>query len=277
VDYSELANRIKRARGLLPPDRSVELRPDDVMLVSYPRSGNTWMRFLLSNLRTPDSPATLDNLDRRIPGIYFTPSREIARMPSPRIIKSHEYFDPRYRKTIYVVRDPRDVAVSYYYYELRMGRADTSGVDEFAKSFVLDRVGARWWGTWAEHVGSWLGARQGADDFLLVRYEDLRANAFVETQRIAGFLGLGADRERAERAIAASSFDSMQVSEQTAGARRMDSQPAANEAIPFVRKGEVGSGREALSAESQRLIEETWAPQLAQLGYTANVAQGTSI
>src|SRR6266566_2478113 len=99
--------------------RGLTVYPDDTFLVSFPRSGNTWTRFLVCNLVNPDDPVTFVGIESRIPEIYDVPDRILRRFPRPRIIKSHESFDPRYRKVIYIVRDPRDVAVSYYEFQLK--------------------------------------------------------------------------------------------------------------------------------------------------------------
>src|ERR1019366_2584136 len=90
--------------------RAVQVLPDDIFLVSYPKSGNTWTRFLLGNLLNPDEGITFANVERKVPDIYAESKRTLKKAPRPRLIKSHECFDPRYRRVIYIVRDPRDLA-----------------------------------------------------------------------------------------------------------------------------------------------------------------------
>src|SRR5579859_8166001 len=99
--------------------RGLTVYADDTFLVSFPRSGNTWTRFLVCNLVNPDSPVDFAHLESRIPEIYDTTDRDLRAFTRPRIIKSHECFDPRYRKIIYIVRDPRDVVISYYEFQLK--------------------------------------------------------------------------------------------------------------------------------------------------------------
>src|SRR6516165_5909237 len=96
--------------------RGLTVFPDDAFIVSYPRSGNTWTRFLIGNLIYQDDPVTFANIEARIPEIYFNPDHVMRGLARPRILKSHECFDPRYRRVIYIVRDPRDVAVSFYHH-----------------------------------------------------------------------------------------------------------------------------------------------------------------
>src|SRR5215831_8538045 len=72
--------------------RGLTVFPDDIYLVSYPRSGNTWTRFLVGNLLNPDQPVTFANIEGRIPEIYFGPDRILRHLPRPRVLKSHECF-----------------------------------------------------------------------------------------------------------------------------------------------------------------------------------------
>src|SRR5581483_9049836 len=102
------------ALGTRPAGRGVTVLPDDVFIVSYLRSGSTWSRFLLGNLVHENHTVTFANLDRFVPSIVAVPDHRLRKLP--RVIKSHECFDPRYPRVIYMVRDPRDVAVSFYHY-----------------------------------------------------------------------------------------------------------------------------------------------------------------
>jgi hypothetical protein len=79
---------IKRGLRLHHPGRSLLILPDDIFLVSFPKSGNTWTRFLLGNLTHPEQPATFANIRRLIPDPSGTTKKDFDLMPRPRIIKS---------------------------------------------------------------------------------------------------------------------------------------------------------------------------------------------
>ena len=84
---------------------------DDVWIVSYPKSGNTWTRFLIANLTSGGERVDWTNIDRRVPDIYQGRDSLYQSLPRPRYFKSHEAYRPEYRRVVFIVRDPRDVAV----------------------------------------------------------------------------------------------------------------------------------------------------------------------
>ena len=115
----QLKFAFKYAFGLDRAGNRFTVYDDDTFLVSYPKSGNTWVRFLLANLLYPNEAVGFANINRLLPAPGVSPRRFLKSLPRPRILKSHEPFDVRFRKVIYLVRDPRDVAVSEYHFDLK--------------------------------------------------------------------------------------------------------------------------------------------------------------
>src|ERR1700733_6949193 len=156
-------------------DRNLAVYPGDTFIVSYPRSGNTWTRFLIANLVFPTESVTFANIERLIPDAAALSNRVLKRTPRPRIIKSHQYFDPRYRRVIYIVRDPRDLVLSYYNFHRKYQQiADNYPLADFVDDFANGRLISSDWGTWGENVASWVYTRQEQSGFLLLRYEDMK-------------------------------------------------------------------------------------------------------
>jgi hypothetical protein len=253
--------------------------PDDTFIVSYPRSGNTWTRFLVANLVHPEQSVTFINIERLIPDCEAMSSRYVKRVARPRIIKSHEYFDPRYKKVIYIVRDPRDVALSYYDFSRKYRHIEDSfPLTRFVSDFVAGRLSSFDWGTWGENVSSWFYTRNGRPEFLLLRYEDMLSNTVGELDKVARFLGIESSRERLTAAVERSSADRMRSLEATQGDKWVSTKDKRSD-IPFVRTASSGLWKEKLPAISIAEIESAWGPLMLELGYelTSSAPSGASM
>jgi hypothetical protein len=257
---------VKYLLGRDVADRHLTIFHDDIFLASYPRSGNTWVRFLLANLIYPNHEVGFVNIGQLVADPARASKKFLKSLPRPRILKSHYPFDPRYRKVIYVVRDPRDVAVSEYYLNLKKRRIDPNlSLDGFAVERFLAGNSSDY-GSWWENVGSWMVARKGDPSFLLVRYEDLLTQTVHELSRIAEFLSINADARHLETAVQRSCFDRMREIEQ----RETDLWEGTRDTrkdIPFVRAAKAGGWKNALSRESAEKIEAAWSPLMVSLGY----------
>jgi hypothetical protein len=241
--------------------------PDDTFVVSYPRSGNTWTRFLIANLVHPKENVSFLNIEKLIPDTSSQSSRALKRTPRPRIIKTHCYFDHRYRKTIYIVRDPRDVVLSNYDFQRKYRQIeDQYPLERYVDDFISGRLVSADWGTWRENVASWVYTRGPRKDFLLVRYEDLLDDAVSELGRIAQFIGADCSDSSLQRAVELSSADRMRALEK----REQDDWVATKSRrkdIPFVGRAKSGAWKTALPAVCVQQIESAWGDVMNHLGY----------
>lgn len=238
---------------------------DDVWIVSYPKSGNTWTRFLIANLVAGDEPVDWSNIERFVPDIYDNRDPHLRALPRPRYFKSHEAYRPEYRRVVFIVRDPRDIAVSYYHFVRKAHRLPPeASISEYMATFLEGRIDP--YGNWGENVGSWLGARRGTEDFTVVRYEDLLEDAEAQLARIADALKLATNYAQLRRAVENSRADRLRELEQSQrGAHKLlkTSRPD----IPFVRSATSGQWRTELPPEAVRQIEKAWGRVMSELGY----------
>lgn len=259
-------------------ERNFRVYPDDTFLVSYPRSGNTWTRFLIANLVHPDQPVSFTNIEKLIPDTSSQSNRALKRTPRPRIIKTHEYFDHRYPRTIYIVRDPRDVALSYYDFQRKYRQIeDKYPLDRYVDDFVSGRLISADWGTWAENVASWVYTRGNRKEFLLLRYEDMIKDTAAELVRIAAFLGIEADPQRLRGAVERSSADRMRELEKSEAGQWIATKNRRQD-IPFVRVAKSGGWKASLPQSCVGQIEAAWGDLMTTLGYeltTAPVLHGS--
>jgi hypothetical protein len=256
---------IQRGLGLHRPGRSLLILPDDIFLVSFPKSGNTWTRFLLANLRFPDQPANWANIDRLVPDPTGTAKRDFDRMPRPRIIKSHECFDPRYPRVIYIVRDPRDVVLSQYHYHRKIRRLeDDSPIETFVTRFLAGETCPH--GSWGQNIGTWLSASEGDPRFLLLRYEDLVADTARELQKVVAFLHLSSSPVEIAAAVERSSADRMRELEKMQ-TNKNGLMKGSRKDLSFVRAAGSGGWRSELPTPLVARIEAAWGPLMRHLGY----------
>lgn len=290
---TELAFTVKYILQRDRAGRSLTVFPDDTFIVSFPRSGNTWTRFLVANLAHPRGPVSFANIESLIPDIYAHSRRYLKRISRPRILKSHEYFDPRYKRVLYIVRDPRDVALSSYYFHLKQRQIEEQyPIRDYVSRFV---AGSSWKGcaSWGENVISWLATRPSrsgdndskrlgepwgawsekalytreySEDFLLLRYEDMLADPQRVLAKIAGFLHIPESAGRLARAVELSSAGCMRKLENKESHMWITTK-ATREDIPFVRTARSGAWRSELPESCICEIESAWAPLMRSLGY----------
>ena len=263
---------VKKILGTDIAERNFAVFPDDTFLVSYPRSGNTWTRFLIANLVYPSANVSFTNIETLIPDTSSQSSRALRRTLRPRLIKTHEYFDHRCRKVICIVRDPRDVVLSYYDFQRKYRHiADGYPMPSYVNDFVSGNLNSRDWGTWGENVASWYYTRGKSKDFLLLRYEDMMEDPVRELARAVGFLNIEADPARIEQAVQRSSADKMREMEKRESKDWVATKKHRQD-IPFVRVAKSGGWREKLPAECVAQIEHAWGDLMRELGYQLSSA-----
>ena len=263
----------KRAGRLLEPyshraaGRMLTVFPDDTFLLSYPKSGNTWLRFLVTGLLSSGGPVTYLEMEDRVPMIYHCTNFALRQKPRPRVIGSHECFDPRYRRVIYLVRDPRDVVVSSYHHHLRTRDIpDGYAMDMFVPRWMAATLTVGNVGTWREHVLSWTETRGDDPGFLLLRYETLKSTPQTELARMASFLGLNVSPNKLACVVELSSAERMRELE--ARQHELWTRTKGTRAdVPFVRTALSGSWKTTLSASSIRKIESECGTVMESLGY----------
>ena len=258
--------------GRLMAGRGLTVFPDDVFLVSYPRSGNTWTRFLIGNLLRPEQPVSFATVESVIPEIYFNPDRILRGYQRPRLLKSHESFQPLYKRVIYITRDPRDVAVSFYHHHVKAGNLpDGYPMDEYVPRFVAGEFDPAF-GSWGENVQSWLAIRGDNPDFLLLQYEQMLQDPEEALKKVGDFLAarslphLDRTPQTIRRAVALSSPDRMRALEKQQSKDWVLTRSTRQDK-PFVRSAKTGEWRKALSPAAAQCIETAWGGVMQRLGY----------
>lgn len=263
----------RRTRKRLP-----ELEAADLVLVSHAKSGRTWLLALLSHVfhLTRGVPAdelwdgdNFHRLDSAIPRLFATHDRN---EPAPVRRRLPEFV--RDRRLLLLVRDPRDVIVSWYHHHARRSSARTRARQGLP--IEMDRVDLATFVTDARFglpsvvafLERWVAIARAHPRALLVRYEDLRARPLAELERILGFLGLATPPDVLEKAIAFASFESLKEKERAGFFRteKLQARDLGDPASFKVRRGKVGGYRDELPPEIvarlDRLVAERLDPRL---------------
>jgi len=273
-----------------------------VWLASYPKSGNTWFRVILANLAIgPGRAATIneapgysefaasrgrfetaamlesallsdDDIDALRPGMFDDVAQDSA---CPTWIKVHDAFtrlpDGRpmlgtsARAAIYLIRDPRDVAISLAHFSSLSIDDAITRLNSTHATLSVDRLGAapqlrQTLLDWSGHADSWLG--QTSVPVLTIRYEDLKTRPAAEVARALAFAGQEAAPSDVERAVANAAFEELQRQEAEKGF--IEQAPGV---APFFRAGRAGAWREILSPEQRARIEDAHGLMMDRFGY----------
>ena len=255
--------------------KSFPLRLDDVFIVTYSKSGTTWVQQIVKLIRSngKDDGKTIDMavpwLLEANSDVYSHPI-DVDAMPSPRAFKAHMPFEmmpgglpsTSPAKYIYVARNPKDVCTSLYYYmqNIKLITNFAGTWDDIFELFMADRL---YFGSWFDHVLGWWKHRD-TPNVLFLKYEDMKKDPHGAVNAIAVFIGCDLKPEVVDSITEQTSFEKM---------RRND---AANyswrapilvpNAVPFIRKGVVGDWRNHFTAEQSEKFDTLYAEKMKGSG-----------
>lgn len=183
-----------------------------VWLVSYPRSGSTWLRWMLATIQHPEADLTQNAVLKELVPDTHLETRDFYLQKkydwAPVFLKSHFCIDPEYscRKVVYLYRDGRDVLLSFYNYIQNRDSVELDFTEFF--DWFLNGNSKLLFGTWADHVRMWLSSMFNVNT-LFVKYEDLIQNPQVILRKICNFSGVDANSDLINLAVENCAFSKM--------------------------------------------------------------------
>ncbi len=246
----------------------IKRRTPDCYILSYRKCGRTWLRMMLAKALALyhgsahqyifDSAELIRRGYFRVPYIDFTHGDEVFRRDD-RLLERY-----RNRKVALLVRDPRDVVVSYYFHRTRRA-GESYRISDFIRhqEFGIDGI--------IYYMNRWYDMREKFSDFMILRYEDLKRETLENLKRLLAFIGYGDMKEETLReAIEYGSFDNMRrlsVTKLKNEKRLAPKNPEDPESYK-VRKAKVGGYTELLNKEDILYVEERISRYLTPLfGY----------
>jgi hypothetical protein len=255
-----------------------------VWIASYPKSGNTWVRFMACNLLygPQESAAALNTL---APDIHEMGAAVNGPAPAS-LLKTHFGFSAQLpyadqtAAAIYVVRDPADVLVSNFFYSQRSGPQFDASPDAFNRyvdAFVEHRGDPRWiergMGSWEDNVRSWLTSPRPFP-VLKLRYEDMTADPETACRGLAEILRPDSSDADIRQAVQSSSFQRMRDIERADIRNKRIGifyKPYLQQSIDagsrFMRRGVVGDGPGRLSSDQRARLRSALGSLLKELDY----------
>jgi hypothetical protein len=277
--------RVRRERRLRGREQWRKLAKADVVIVSYGKSGRTWLRVLMSRFYQrrhglrEHSLIGFDNFhlrDAAIPRVFFTHDN-YTKDYTGNVDSKADYYE---KKVVLLVRHPADVAVSQFHqwkFRMRPNKKTLNAYPDHAadmsvQDFMLGHEAGLQRAI--DFLNQWGRELPRLRDLLIVRYEDMRADPTATLGRVLDFIGTPATSAELEDAVAYASFENMRQLEQRnrfwlAGGRMKARDPSNPESFK-TRRGKVGGWRDyvdpALEAEVTRRIDASLLPLF---GYTS--------
>jgi hypothetical protein len=276
--------RKKIERWLRGREEFAKLERCDWVLMSWGKSGRTWLRVMLSrayqlkgNLDA-DELLDFDNLKKRdpqLPAVFFTHNNYLRDYTGNQHSKSHF----QGRRIVLLVRDPRDVAVSQFFqwqYRMRPNKKFINdypphGADISAWDFVIDRdAGVP---RIVDYFNGWAEAIPELKDVLVVRYEDMRSDPGAVLAKILEFTGTVVTPEQVQEAVEFAAYENMKKMEQDSffkgsGARVRPGDRDNPESFK-VRKAKVGGYRDHFDDAQCAELEAMVANLHPMFGYSS--------
>ncbi|XP_046569342.1 sulfotransferase 1B1-like isoform X2 [Haliotis rubra] len=227
--------------------QKMHIRDDDVTVVGYAKSGTHWVWEVAGMLLAGST-----NYIRDIKESQFLEVKEVAALDaltSPRLLNTHMGFRflpseivTKRTKVIYLLRNPKDVAVSLYHHVTGMNPGEKfvyNGTwDDFLDAYLQGNV---WFGSWFDSVLAWEKTVTALTELpvLTVHYEAMKADPLSNVQRLSEFLGVQRDSEFCQEVVEACSFKKLkQAKDNVKGNNLRNAWKPGTEG--FYRKGEVG-------------------------------------
>ncbi len=254
---SEILKEERKLRGVEQFDK---LRRADIVVVSFGKSGRTWLRVMMSHLfrvmyRLPENAIlgfdNFHNLNKSVPKIFFTHDNYIKDFTGDFDTKK-PFYDKR---VILLARDPRDVAVSQFFQwkfrvkptKVAINNYPPRGSDISLYDFVSGDNGGSMEAV-SNYLNLWAREADKLDNFLLVRYEDLRKDTHAQLRRMLDFMQVDATESQVNAAVDYSSYENMKKMEskqqfRLAGGRMMP-RDKDNPDSYKVRRAKVGGYRD---------------------------------
>lgn len=249
-------------------------RPDDIIIVTYPKSGTTWMQELVPLIMSGGDPASVETLPNwdRVPWLEEHRARvlNLEKRPSPRMFATHFHYNMMPTsffkvkpKVIYVMRNPKDVFTSsFHYYGITSFLVKPGSQTEFLHKFLEGKV---MFGSWFDHVKGWINA-EDKDRIMFISYEEMIMDLKDSVTRMATFLEKPLEEAVIEKIADRCVFKNMKKNKMS-NYSLVPSEFMDQNKSEFLRKGIAGDWRNQLTAAEVEYFDTVYQDQMKDVKY----------
>ena len=249
---------------------------DDVFVVTYPKSGTTWMQQIVRLILNEGKEDGLD-VNNSVPWLEALDPQchywiDTDQMPSPRAFKTHLPYSmtpgglphTTSAKYIYIARNPKDVIVSIFYHLSRLQIFHFCGtLNDIIRLFLEGKLN---FGSWFDHVLEWWMHRNDSN-ILFLKYEDVKQDLRGTTKTVAKFMEHSLKPEIIDEIVKQSTFESMRVNPTV---NFFSEYQYPNATTSFVRKGIVGDWKNHFTPEQNAEFDRVYAEKMKGSGLDFN-------
>ncbi|XP_071400266.1 sulfotransferase 2B1-like [Centroberyx affinis] len=249
-------------------------RPDDTVIVTYPKSGTTWMQEIVPLIQSGGDPASVETAPSwdRVPWLEVTQASilKLEQRPSPRIFATHFHYSmmplsffKTKPKVIYVMRNPRDVFTSsFHYYGMASYLVNPGTQNEFLHKFLDGKIT---FGSWFDHVKGWLNAPD-KEHTMYISYEEMIMDLKDSVARMAQFLEKPLDSETVEKIADRCVFKNMKQNKMS-NYSMVPSEFMDQSKSEFLRKGITGDWKNQLTVAEAEYFDAVYKDKMKYVKY----------
>ncbi|CAH1777002.1 unnamed protein product [Owenia fusiformis] len=244
--------------------KDFKAREDDVIVSSYPKSGHHWMNEVVYMLQHGTTESA--NISKGRNFIEVKTMEELESMPSPRLLLTHLKYEhipkdmlSKGCKMFYMYRNPKDVAVSYFYHIIALESLYdyTGGWNEYFDIMLKEQ---HEYGRWLDSVPYWLEKSKGIPEILVFSYENLKKDFINTAKKLSAHIGKTYTDEFFENLAEACSIDTMKKNDSLDFARLKSGKP-------LIRKGQVGNWKNYFTVAQNEQFNTLYNPIIDKLDF----------